>query len=157
MWKACRYARNTAPRQACLPPLNRNLDPLSAPDLVNSPQTKAKLLQTSFFPSPPKPDLSDISGYIYPTPAPMPLITQKEIEKAIFKPAQDRAPGNDNIPNQILRLASPHLSLPLFYIFNACLEIGYCPDQFRTSVTIAMRKPGKKDYSDVKSYVRLRF
>ena len=44
MWKACRYARNTAPRQACLPPLNRNLDPLSVPDLVNSPQTKAKLL-----------------------------------------------------------------------------------------------------------------
>lgn len=102
MWKAYRYVRNIAPRQAYLPRLNQNLDPLSAPDLANSPQTKAKLLQTSFFPLPPEPNLSDIPGYIYPTPTPMPLITQREIGKAIFKPAEDQALGDNNIPNWIL-------------------------------------------------------
>ena len=102
IWKACRYTRDTVSRQACLLSLNRNLDPFSASDLVNSPQTKAKLLQTSFFSLPPESDLSDIPGYIYPTLALMLLITQKEIEKAIFKPAQDRAPGDNKIPNQIL-------------------------------------------------------
>ena len=84
-WKVCKYGQNTAPCQACLPLLNRNQDFLSVPDLVNSPQTKAKLLQTSFFPSTPKLDLSDILEYIYSTSTSMPSITQKEIEKAIFK------------------------------------------------------------------------
>lgn len=102
MCKMSRYTFNTALCQACLLPLNYNLDPLSAPDLINSPETKAKLFQTSFFPLPLESDISDIPEYIYFMPASMLLIKQKEIEKAIFKFIQDWVLEDNKIPNQIL-------------------------------------------------------
>lgn len=49
---------------------------------------------------------------------------------------------------QISTIIVPHLHR----IFNACLEEGYCPEHFRSAVTIALRKPGKSNYSTAASY-----
>jgi hypothetical protein len=40
----------------------------------------------------------------------------------------------------------------LLNLFNACLAQGYCPSHFRSSNTVVIRKPGKSDYTDPKSY-----
>jgi ribonuclease HI len=37
-------------------------------------------------------------------------------------------------------------------LFNGCLTQGYCPQHFRESKTIALRKPGKDDYSVPKAW-----
>ena len=36
--------------------------------------------------------------------------------------------------------------------FQASLDHGYCPQHFRRSVTVCLRKPGKGDYSIPKNY-----
>ena len=38
------------------------------------------------------------------------------------------------------------------HIFNACYRLGYCPEAFRSSTTVVLRKPGKPDYSNPKAW-----
>ena len=51
-----------------------------------------------------------------------------------------------------LKAVLPTIVHPLYNIFNSSLRMGYYPTPFRNSVTIALRKPGKDDYSQPKSY-----
>ena len=37
-------------------------------------------------------------------------------------------------------------------VFNKCLELQYCPPTFKDSITVVLRKPGKSDYAEPKSY-----
>ena len=37
-------------------------------------------------------------------------------------------------------------------LFNACLELGYCPAHFRETITVVLRNPGKDDYTQPKAY-----
>jgi ribonuclease HI len=71
---------------------------------------------------------------------------------AISEAAADKAPGPDGIPNRILREVSHNLAPSLHKLFNAYLDQGYYPKHFKKSTTIALRKPGKDDYTDPKSY-----
>lgn len=66
--------------------------------------------------------------------------------------AAKKAPGPDGIPDLVLRILADVLTPPLTRLFNACLSFGYCPDHFRVAETVALRKPGKEDYTQVKSY-----
>ncbi len=49
---------------------------------------------------------------------------------------------------EIENLILPHLQI----LFNACVRMGYCPAHFRQSITVVLRKPGKDDYTQPKSY-----
>ncbi len=74
------------------------------------------------------------------------------MRKAIFRPKPDKAPGVDGLPNRFLRLVTEKL-LPKFrHLFQACVEVGYHPREFRKANTIVLRKPKKEDYSEPKSY-----
>ncbi|KAM0664346.1 hypothetical protein ACQRIU_006929 [Beauveria bassiana] len=148
LWKLVKWAKNRhAPSSACTPSL-------VTPDggLAEEPEEKAEVLRRSFFPPPSQADVSDIEGYQYPIPIECPAITISEIEKAVKSAAPNKAPGVDGITNCVLHETLDILMPCLHKLFNACLEQGYCPAHFKETVTVALRKPGKEDYSQPKSY-----
>jgi hypothetical protein len=80
------------------------------------------------------------------------LLTPGEVETAITNAAPYKAAGPDGIPNAALQRALPVILLWLTSLFNDCLRLGYCLEHFHMSTTVVLRKPGKLDYSDPKSY-----
>ena len=75
-----------------------------------------------------------------------------EIEKAVRRAAPNKAPGTDDITNGILHQTLDILLPSLHRLFNACLQQGYCPAHFKETITVVLRKPGKDDYTQPKSY-----
>lgn len=70
-----------------------------------------------------------------------------EVREALRLAPPDKAPGEDENPNRILKLATDLLA-PLFTIlFNKSMDMKYCLAKFKKSITVALRKPGKDDYS----------
>lgn len=131
-----------------MPPLKEGPD---KPE-ISEPGPKADLLLRTFFPPPIGADLTDIAETAaYPSAHAMVLITMNEIKKAIQQAPSRKAPGGDAIPNLILKESIDTILPHLHRIFNQCLANSYCPDHFKTSVTVVLPKPGK-DHSTPKSY-----
>ncbi|KAJ5244945.1 hypothetical protein N7489_005041 [Penicillium chrysogenum] len=147
-WKLSRWARNTTPR-ATHTPILREGDR----EYVTA-EEKADILREVLFPPAPTADLSDLEGYDYPVAVNAPLITSDEVMHAIQRSASYKAPGPDGIPNAALKKAIeiPSLLTFLTHLFNECLRLGYCPNRFRESTTVILRKPGKPDYTIPKAY-----
>ena len=74
------------------------------------------------------------------------------MEQAVRRAPADKAPGDDNIPNGILHIVLPIILPILTKLFNACMTLGYNPTHFRHSVTVTLRKPGRKSYRLPNSY-----
>ena len=67
--------------------------------------------------------------------------------------ALDKALGEDQLPNRVLKLAVNLLVPILMMIFNRSLELQYCPAAFKRSITVVLRKPEpKKSFHHPKSY-----
>src|SRR5699024_2150890 len=81
-----------------------------------------------------------------------PLITLDEITGAIRRMPRNKAPGKDTIPSHLLHCISQCIAKPLQSLYNACLRLHYCPQHFRESITVTLRKPGKSEYGQLKSY-----
>jgi hypothetical protein len=149
LWSLAKWARNRGnPRTAFTPDLKNKQG-----TLASETSEKMEVLQEAFFPKPPEADLSDTQGYIYP-PAKgnwVP-ITEHEVRTAIQMVPQDKAPGEDQIPNRILKAAQESLVPILTTVFNSSLNLQYCPKAFKKSITVSLRKPGKSDYTEPKSY-----
>ena len=143
--KWAKNRRTVAP--ACTPALRK-------PDreLAHQACEKAETLHQSFFPPPLRADLTDINGYEYPQPIECPEITPSETERAVRRATPNKAPGTDDITNGILHQVLDILLPSLHKLFNACLQQGYCPVYFKETITVALRKPGKDDYTQPKSY-----
>jgi ribonuclease HI len=148
LWKLVKWAKNRhMASAACTPALVK-----TDGELAHQAEEKAETLRQSFFPPPLKADLSDIRRHEYPQAIECPEITPSEIKKAVRKAAPNKAPGTDDIPNRILHQTLDLLLLSLHKLFNACLQQGYCPTHFKETITVALRKPGKDDYTQPKSY-----
>jgi hypothetical protein len=148
LWRLVKWAKNRhAITPTCTPALQK-----PGGGFATQAEEKAETLRQYFFPPPLNADLSDIGGYMYPPPIECPEITPTEIKRAVHKAAPNKAPGTDNIPNGILHQTIGILLPHLHRLFNACLQIGYCPGHFRESITVVLRKPGKDDYTQPKSY-----
>jgi hypothetical protein len=113
---------------------------------------KLELFREAFFPPPPEVDLEDIKDYRYPSPLCFPPITLNEVIKSIKRMPGRKAPGKDTIPSHLLHHIAPCIAQPLQHLYNTCLRLHYCPRHFREPVTVTLRKPGKSDYGQLKSY-----
>ena len=65
----------------------------------------------------------------------------------------NKAPGLDQIPNEVLKVIMPQISSHLEQIFNDFFSIGYYPAYFKESIIIISRKKGgNKDFNSPKEY-----
>ncbi|EJD43443.1 hypothetical protein AURDEDRAFT_66469, partial [Auricularia subglabra TFB-10046 SS5] len=113
---------------------------------------KSEAFYKSFFPA--KPDNIDIR----PTP-PGPhstegikTITREQIRRNVAKLAPYKAPGEDRIPNVILKRCIDVLIEYLFHIFSAISRHGFYYDRWRRFVTVVLRKPGRPTYTVPKAF-----
>ena len=149
MWKGTQWARNQTPNQQILPPLRH---PTNEDHRADSAEEKAELFLKTFFPPPTKASLEDIDSQEYPDPISLNPITRGEIKRAIEKAPLKKAPGNDAIPNQVLKLIYREIAPVLYTLFNSSLHLGYYPKAYKESITIILKKPGKDNYSSPKAY-----
>ncbi|KAJ6436234.1 reverse transcriptase [Purpureocillium lavendulum] len=149
LWRIAKWARNRQCQTSAITPALK--DPATL-ETASTPGEKAELFRKAFFPKPPEANLEDIDNAVYADPINLPQIAEQEVEDAIRNAAPLKAPGPDGIVNRALQIASPWIRQHLTRIFNQSLSLGYCPQHFRNSTTIVIRKQGKDDYTIPKSY-----
>lgn len=74
------------------------------------------------------------------------------MQTAIQLVPPDKAPREDQIPNRVLKVVQELLVPILIVAFNASLALQYCLKAFKRAVTVVLRKPGKSNYTEPKSY-----
>ena len=112
-----------------------------------------KVLRRTFFPSPPQADLSNIDSIIYLGPIRIDnKLTEKEVRAAIFRPKQDKVPGVNGMLSRFLRIVAGELLPQLTRLFQVYIDLRYHLKEFKIANTIILRKSGKDDYSESKSY-----
>lgn len=80
-----------------------------------------------------------------------PLVSWRETEQAVLG-AKTSAPGIDNVPTSILKLAWPLVGLFVHKLYSLSLQCGWHPTVFRRATLIAIPKPSKRDRSSPRSY-----
>lgn len=111
-------------------------------------QGKAEMLRERFFPPEPEADTSDMEGYQYPPPVePLPQVEAGDVQKIISERLAKSTPGADGIPNGFLKAPGKPFAEAMAALTQACWATAYYPKRFRTARTVAIRKPGKDDYT----------
>jgi ribonuclease HI/exonuclease III len=82
---------------------------------------------------------------------PLPDISMALVEKATLG-AGNTAPGADELPTSILKIAWPLVKGKVLKLFQGCLQLGYHPKCFRHAILAILQKPKKSDYSCPASY-----
>ncbi len=83
----------------------------------------------------------------------MPRITKKELLQVGKHLQIKKAPGPDQIPNEVIKVIIPEISDHLVHIFNDSLSIGHYPSHFKKSIVVILRKQeSARDYTNPKSY-----
>ena len=77
--------------------------------------------------------------------------TMEEIGKSIDALACGRAPGEDNIPPEIIKCGKPALLEPLHELLRLCWSEGKVPQDMRDAKIITLYK-NKGDHSDCNNY-----
>src|SRR2546430_3302889 len=117
------------------------------PDLRKSPdnpltannEEKAKILAEKFFPITGNADLSDIAGEEQPGRRLVdvsPNISPEEICELVRKLPNNKAPGPDEIPNEILKIVVPTIAQGLAKAGSQCLAAGTIPQRLKESIKI---------------------
>lgn len=148
IYKLNNWARNRGdPAPAVTPSLKR-------PDgtLELEPSAKAELHVESSFLHLRTPTCQTFEDYQYPRQLECPPITAPQIMKAIMKAAANKAAGPEGIPNRILHLICDRIKHILVAIFNTYLHRGICSEEFKDSMPVVVRKPDKRDYTQVRTY-----
>lgn len=87
-------------------------------------------------------DLSDIREAQLPTPLfQRASVDPTEIASILEKLPGNKAPGPDRISNSFLKACKEIIAPVLANIFSGCLQIGYCPTEYKKSLTYVLRKP----------------
>jgi len=153
LWRIARWSKHTTGEkhtEQSIPPLRRNdTEPLH-PDN----NTKAQILAERFFPPSGEADLRDIACETRATstldiPS---TVTTETIEKTLKGLPNNKAPGPDGIPNEILKKLAPEFSAHLAHAASSYLAQGKIPTTFKESTTVVLRKDKKKDYTLPGSY-----
>ena len=122
--------------------------------LTNDNHQKEEILREKFFPGRVNAELSDIDKDLPPkrlVPIDM-EVTPEEIENVLRQLPRGKAPGPDEIPNEILQLVLPEWKSQLAAAITQLFLTGQIPDSYKESVTVTLRKDRRPDYSIPSSY-----
>lgn len=106
----------------------------------------------AFFPIPPPADLNDLTASEYCEKEQTSPIIKEEVTTSVTRLAKGKTAGPDEVPAEVLQAGLSVLLDHLLWLFNTSLLLGYYPKHFRKSTTVALKKPGKGDYSLAKLY-----
>ncbi|KAI3014154.1 transcriptional regulator family: Zinc finger, CCHC-type [Aspergillus niger] len=147
IWKAARYLKSGEDAAfGKIPQL------LRADGTTTSDHTEqAEELLIKFFP--PLPDNIDDEG-TRPQRAPveMPAITMEEIERQLMAAKSWKAPGEDGLPAIVWKMTWPTVKHRVLDLFQASLEEGTLPRQWRHAKIIPLKKPNKENYTIAKAW-----
>ena len=134
--------------------VNSNISPLDKKDgsKATSDEDKANVLNEYFASVFTKENLNNIPDY---TPHSVNIcdirVTPTAVQKKLSKLDPSKAQGPDKIPSRILKELSNELAQPISFLFNATLETGQLPEDWKKAEVIAIyKKKGKK--SDPANY-----
>lgn len=83
----------------------------------------------------------------------MPEITQHETLQTVKRLSTKKAPGPDQIPNEVLKAVACEICRYLEQIFNDSLRLSHYPAHFKESIILILRKQGgNRDYTNPKSH-----
>ncbi|SLM39698.1 Reverse transcriptase domain [Lasallia pustulata] len=149
LWKLANWARSNGDKPKGLPQLP---DIRDGTGWATTNESKARVFTRQFFPPPRATNLSDMESCQYLPPLSISNdVTADDIRTELRKLKPDKAPGPDNIPNKVLKLAQEELTPLLTAITQACYSVGYHPKSCKDAVTVVLKKPNK-DYREAKSY-----
>jgi hypothetical protein len=161
LWMASKWSTQRAGK----PPEERRLPALRAQEIhptTDCNRTKAAILAARFFPVTGQANLDDITHEETETHDedwPRPEITAMRVKQVIGRLPRNKAAGPDDIPNEVLKAlaqldqASPNLfCTQLAQAISSILAGGTLPSSCKESITVALRKEGKRDYSLPSSY-----
>ncbi|KAI0996003.1 hypothetical protein K3495_g12178 [Podosphaera aphanis] len=152
IWKLAKWARKNPEERHRVPQIPDIRDANGKTHTLAT--DKATAIAAHFFPSPRPADTRDIDGYEYAREIegiPENFL-ESEVEEALGRLAEGKAPGPDKIPGALLKHCRRSLKMELTRIFNACTHHGYLPRKFKESITVVIRKPQKPSYNVPKSY-----
>lgn len=76
----------------------------------------------------------------------------EEIERQLLHTKPWKAPGDDGLPGIVWKNIWPVVKRRVLAIFQASLEEGVLPNQWRHAKIIPLKKPDKPDYALAKAW-----
>ena len=142
IWKAAKYLKpNNESAFGKVPRLLR-----ADGTRTTSSQDQMEELLGTFFP--PLPEQIEEEGQRPQRAAvPMPNLTMEEVERQLMAAKSWKAPGEDGLPVAVWQQIWPVVNHHVLALFQASLEEGVLPRQWRHAKIIPLKKAGKEDYS----------
>lgn len=167
IWKANAYTK-LANAGTTIPTL------ATSEGVARKDEEKAKMLMETFFPVPPEPqrerqtadggnrddrdhrnhrdDQDSQNTRSIQAPPTTPEISMTEIEYAIWSSSPEKAAGEDEITFAVWRKLWPKVKEWLLALYRASIRLQHLPQSWRTAKIVALRKPGKPNYTLPKAY-----
>ncbi|RKL51925.1 hypothetical protein BFJ70_g639 [Fusarium oxysporum] len=79
-------------------------------------------------------------------------LDKSEVRSLIAGAPSGKAAGPDLLAYEGMKMAQEELLPYLHHLFAACLKLGHHPAAFKQACTVMLRKPGKDDYEQPKSW-----
>jgi ribonuclease HI len=147
MWKAAKYLKSgDGAAFGKVPQLLR-----ADGTITTDHKEQAEELLTKFFPPLPE-NIGGEGTRPQRAPVDMPAITMEEVERQLLAANSWKAPGEDGLPVIVWKMTWHAVKYRVLELFQASLDEGTLPRQWRHAKIIPLKKPNKENYTIAKAW-----